>query len=112
LIRISSELRLIGNRREERGKSEARSRKSEVGKDEKIRRSPRLNTLEGNPVQLGRPRLNTPMYHLPELQGRLEGNPREMRSAVVNEFHRVNPVQLGGRGRLGKRTREEGRARR
>jgi hypothetical protein len=67
LIRISSELKLIGNRREERGKSEARSRKSEVGKDEKIRRSPRLKTLEGNP--------------------------REMRSAVVNEFHRVNPVQ-------------------
>ncbi len=48
--------------------------------------------------------MNTPMYHLPELQGRLKGNPREMRSAVVNEFHRVNPVQLGreGRGRRAK----------
>ena len=28
-----------------------------------------------------------PLYHLPELQGGLEGNPREMRSAVVNELH-------------------------
>jgi len=25
----------------------------------------------------------------------LVGNPSEMRSAVVNEFHGVNPVQLG-----------------
>jgi len=25
----------------------------------------------------------------------LEGDPREMRSAVVYEFHGVNPVQLG-----------------
>ena len=32
----------------------------------------------------GTPRLNT-----------LEGNPREMRSAVVNELHGVSPVQLG-----------------
>ena len=25
----------------------------------------------------------------------LEGNPGEMRSAVINEFREVNPVQLG-----------------
>jgi len=33
----------------------------------------------------------------------LEGDPREMRSAVVYEFHGVNPVQLGReeRGRSG-----------
>jgi len=49
------------------------------------------------------PRLNT-----------LEGNPREMRSAVVNELHGVNPVQPqydfpNLRGRLGREGRRRGK---
>ena len=39
-----------------------------------------------------------PMYHLPELHDRLEGNPGEMRFAVVNELHGVNPAQRGTAG--------------
>ena len=68
--------------------------------------------------------MNTPMYHLPacpgidgELQGRLGGNPREMRpstisrtygvnSAVVNALHGVNPVQLGREDRKGGKIRK------
>jgi len=40
-----------------------------------------------------RGRLNTPMYHLPELQGRLEGYPSEIEK--IEALHGVNPVHQG-----------------